>query len=167
MPLWLIRGNSSVVARDLAQRNRGWAVPDVAAALHPGYGPGTATTLAPVRFAQLRAFATLMFSNFTPRMILILIHDLVAAVVAVLAAFYIRFEAPGLAERWALLLLLLPGFVLYAAVVYSVFGLFKNKWRFTSLPDVMNIAKVATVLALTLLALDYVLLAPNFYGTFF
>src|SRR6266852_153158 len=113
------------------------------------------------------AFATLMFSNFTPRMTLILVHDLVAAVVAVVAAFYLRFEAQGLAERWNLLLLLLPGFVLYAAVVYAIFGLFKNKWRFTSLPDVMGIVKVATVLALTLLALDYVLLAPNFYGTFF
>src|SRR5713226_4514436 len=108
-----------------------------------------------------------MFSHFTPRMILILVHDLVAAVAAVVAAFYLRFEAPGLAERWNLLLLLLPGFVLYAAGVYSIFGLFKNKWRFTSLPDVMGIVKVATVLALTLLALDYVLLAPNFYGTFF
>jgi len=108
-----------------------------------------------------------MFRSFTPRMTLILIHDLVAAVVAVVAAFYLRFEAQGLAERWNLLLLLLPGFVLYAAVVYAIFGLFKNKWRFTSLPDVMGIVKVATVLALTLLALDYVLLAPNVYGRFF
>src|SRR5215467_4169105 len=108
-----------------------------------------------------------MFRNFTPRITLILMHDLVATVVAVLAAFYIRFEAPGLAERWNLLLMLLPGFVLYAAGVYSLFGLFKNKWRFTSLPDVINIVKVATVLALSFLALDYVLLAPNFYGTFF
>src|ERR1700731_4248286 len=108
-----------------------------------------------------------MFRNFTPRMTLILTHDLVAAVAAVLAAFYIRFEAPGLADRWHLLLLLLPGFVLYSAGVFSIFGLFKNKWRFTSLPDVMNIVKVATVLALTFLALDYVLLTPNFYGTFF
>src|SRR5215831_13532829 len=108
-----------------------------------------------------------MFRNFTPRITLILIHDLVATVAAVLAAFYIRFETPGLAERWNLLLLLLPGFVLYSAGVFSIFELFKNKWRFTSLPDVMNIVKVATVLALTFLALDYVLLAPNFYGTFF
>src|ERR1700730_12772523 len=108
-----------------------------------------------------------MFRNFTPRMTLILTHDLVAAVVAVLAAFYIPFEAPGLADRWHLLLLLLPGFVLYSAGVFSIFGLFKNKWRFTSLPDVMNIVKVSTVLALTLLVADYVLVAPNLYGTFF
>ncbi len=49
-----------------------------------------------------------MFPKFTSRMILILAHDLLAAVAAVLAAFYIRFEARGLAERWDLLLLLLP-----------------------------------------------------------
>jgi FlaA1/EpsC-like NDP-sugar epimerase len=107
------------------------------------------------------------FVNFTPRMALILAHDLLAAVAAVLAAFYIRFEAPGLAQRWHLLLLLLPGFVLYSAGVFSIFGLYKNKWRFTSLPDLMNIIKVSTVLAVTLLVLDYVLLAPNIYGTFF
>jgi O-antigen biosynthesis protein WbqV len=108
-----------------------------------------------------------MIWNLTPRMILILIHDLLAGVAAVLAAFYLRFEAPGLAERWSLLLLLLPCFVVYAAGVYGFFGLFKNKWRFTSLPDVMIIVKVATVLALTFLALDYVLLAPELYGWYF
>src|SRR4030088_1821559 len=110
---------------------------------------------------------TSMFSNFTPRMALILVHDLVAAVAAVLAAFYIRFEASGIAQRFDLLLLLLPGFAIYAAGVFSIFGLYKNKWRFTSLPDVMNIVKVSTVLAVTLLVADYVLLAPNLYGTFF
>jgi len=100
-------------------------------------------------------------------MVLILAHDLVAAVAAVLAAFYIRFEGAGLAPRWHLLLLLLPGFVIYAAGVFSLFGLNRNKWRFTSLPDLMNIIKVSTVLAVTLLVLDYVLLSPNIYGTFF
>jgi FlaA1/EpsC-like NDP-sugar epimerase len=108
-----------------------------------------------------------MFSNFTSRMALILAHDLAAAVAAVLAAFYIRFEVAGIAQRWDLLLVVLPGFVVYAAGVFSMFGLFKTKWRFTSLPDVMNIVKVSTVLALTLLVFDYVILAPNLYGTFF
>jgi FlaA1/EpsC-like NDP-sugar epimerase len=105
--------------------------------------------------------------KLTPRMTLILIHDLMAAVAAVLAAFYIRFEANGLSERWDPLFMLLPAFAVYAGGVYRLFGLHRNKWRFTSLPDMMNIAKVATVLALTLLALDYVLVAPNVYGGYF
>ena len=65
-----------------------------------------------------------MFRNFTPRITLILTHDLVATVAAVLAAFYIRFETTGLAERWNLLLLLLPGVVLYSVGVFSIFELF-------------------------------------------
>ena len=107
-----------------------------------------------------------MFANLTPRMWLILAHDLLIVVAAVLAAFYIRFELAGIAQPWDLLLKLLPGFVLYAAGVFSILGLFKTKWRFTSMPDVMNIVRVSTVLAITLLVLDYVLLTPNLYGTF-
>jgi FlaA1/EpsC-like NDP-sugar epimerase len=106
-------------------------------------------------------------SNFTPRMGLILAHDLIATAVAVLASFYIRFADAGLPERWPLLILVLPAFVAYAGVVYAIFGLFKSKWRFTSLPDLMNIVRAATVLALTLLVIDYVLLAPNFLGSFY
>jgi FlaA1/EpsC-like NDP-sugar epimerase len=63
-------------------------------------------------------------SSFTPRMWLILAHDLLATAAAVVAAFFIRFEENGL-------------------------------------------VRATTVLAVTLLALDYVLVAPNIYGTFF
>jgi FlaA1/EpsC-like NDP-sugar epimerase len=106
-------------------------------------------------------------STITPRMWLILAHDLLATAAAVVASFFIRFEAGGLVERWRLLAVLLPGFVLYAGFVYGFSGLYKSKWRFTSLPDLYNIMRAATVLAATLLALDYVMLAPNVYGTFF
>ncbi len=98
---------------------------------------------------------------------LILAHDLLATAAAVVASFFIRFEEAGLGERWALLAVWLPAFVLYSGFVYVFLGLYKSKWRFTSLPDLYNIVRAATVLAVTLLALDYVLLAPNFYGTFF
>src|SRR3982075_1390634 len=106
-------------------------------------------------------------STITPRMWLILAHDLLATAAAVLASFFIRFEVEGIAERWRLLVILLPGFVLYAGVVYGISGLYKAKWRFTSLPDLYNIVRATTVLAATLLALDYVMLAPNVLGTFF
>jgi FlaA1/EpsC-like NDP-sugar epimerase len=45
--------------------------------------------------------------------------------------------------------------------------LHRNKWRFTSIPDLYNLFRASTVLAISLLALDYVLVAPNIYGTFF
>jgi O-antigen biosynthesis protein WbqV len=106
-------------------------------------------------------------STFTPRMWLILAHDLLATAAAVIASFFIRFEETGLTDRWHFLAILLPAFVVYSGFVYVFSGLYKAKWRFTSLPDLFNIVRAATVLALTLLALDYVLVAPNVYGTFF
>ena len=106
-------------------------------------------------------------STFTPRMWLILAHDLLATAAAVVATFFIRFEAAGLTERGRFLAILLPAFVVYAGFVYVFSDLYKAKWRFTSLPDLYNIVRATTVLAVTLLALDYVLLAPNVYGTFF
>jgi FlaA1/EpsC-like NDP-sugar epimerase len=105
-------------------------------------------------------------STFTPRVWLILAHDLIATAAAIVGSFFIRFEEAGLIERWRLLATVVPVFVVYAAFIYGFFGLYKSKWRFTSLPDLYNIVRSAAVLAVTLLVLDYVLLAPNFYGTF-
>jgi len=106
-------------------------------------------------------------ATFTPRTSLILAHDLVATAAAIVVSFYVRFEGNGLAERIDALIAVLPGFVLYAGLVYSCFQLYKAKWRFASLPDLYNIFRAATVLALSLLVLDYVLVSPKLYGTFF
>jgi FlaA1/EpsC-like NDP-sugar epimerase len=108
----------------------------------------------------------IVLSTFTPRVWLILLHDLIVTAAAVVASFFIRFEEAGLIQRWRLLVIVVPLFVVYAAFVYGFFGLYKSKWRFTSLPDLYNIVRSSAVLAVTLLVLDYVLLAPNLYGTF-
>ncbi len=55
--------------------------------------------------------------------------------------------AAGLAERQHGLFLFLPGFVAYAGVVYLLFHLYEAKWRFASLPDLVNIVPASTVLA--------------------
>ena len=102
-----------------------------------------------------------------PRRLLIVIHDLFATAAAILAAFYFRFEAAGLGERLDWLMVILPGYLAYAGVVYWVFNLYVAKWRFASLPDLWNIFRAATVLAFSLLVLDYVLVSADFYGTFF
>ncbi len=102
-----------------------------------------------------------------PRRVLIVVHDLVMTALAILAAFYFRFEDIGLTERFHWLLIILPGYLVYAGAVYWFFNLYQAKWRFASLPDLWNIFRAVTVLALSLLVLDYVLVAPNFYGTFF
>jgi len=105
--------------------------------------------------------------NMSPRKAFVVAHDLVATAAAVIASFYIRFEAVGLGERLHALFLFLPGFIVYAGVVYSLFHLYQSKWRFASLPDLANIFRAASVLAVSLLVLDYVLVAPNVFGQFF
>jgi O-antigen biosynthesis protein WbqV len=104
--------------------------------------------------------------KLTPRQVLIVLHDLVATAAAIVLTFLVRFEGQPLGERLPGLKFL-PFFLLYAAAVYFVFGLQRNKWRFTSVPDLYDIFRAATVLAVSLLALDYVLVAPNVYGGFF
>jgi FlaA1/EpsC-like NDP-sugar epimerase len=102
-----------------------------------------------------------------PRRTFIITHDLLMTVAAIVASFYIRFEAAGLAERCEALILFLPGFVAYSGIIYYLFHLYEAKWRFASLPDLMNILRASTVLAISLLVLDYVLVAPNVLGQFF
>src|SRR5215472_10420351 len=106
-------------------------------------------------------------ARLSTRQILIVVHDLVATAAAVIASFYIRFETSGLLDRLNVLLALLPGFLIYAAIVYWRFHLYRGKWRFASLPDLSNIFRASTVLAVSLLVLDYILLAPNMLGGFF
>ncbi|WP_424627411.1 SDR family NAD(P)-dependent oxidoreductase [Bradyrhizobium sp. SYSU BS000235] len=107
------------------------------------------------------------FTNLTWRNALIAAHDALATIFAVLASFYLRFEGGGLLERLPLLWRILPYFILLSIVVCYVFKLTVTKWRFISLPDLFNIVKASTVLALALLVLDYIFIAPNVYGTYF
>ncbi|MDU6136891.1 nucleoside-diphosphate sugar epimerase/dehydratase, partial [Bradyrhizobium sp.] len=107
-------------------------------------------------------------SQLTSRNLLIAVHDLLVSVVALFAAFYIRFEgASSFWERVPLLLQLLPYFIAFSFVVFYFSNLLTTKWRFISLPDALNIVRVATVLTLALLVLDYIIVAPNVRGTFF
>jgi FlaA1/EpsC-like NDP-sugar epimerase len=110
---------------------------------------------------------TIRVPTLNTRQVLIVAHDLVATAAAVIASFYVRFETPGLLERLHPLLAVLPGFVVYAGFIYWLFHLYRGKWRFASLPDLANIFRAVTVLAISLLVLDYVLVAPNMLGVFF
>jgi FlaA1/EpsC-like NDP-sugar epimerase len=105
-----------------------------------------------------------------PRRVLIVVHDLVVTALAMLATLYIRFDNGqngGLEVRYSWLIFILPCYIAYAGVIYWYFHLYFAKWRFASLPDLHNIFRAVTVLAISLLVLDYVLLYPALFGTFF
>ncbi len=106
----------------------------------------------------------------SPRRLLIVVHDLVVTALAMLATLYVRFadgQNGGLEERYPWLAIILPCYVAYAGLIYWYFHLYMAKWRFASLPDLRNIFRAVTVLAVSLLVLDYVLLYPTLFGTFF
>ncbi|MCK1312467.1 SDR family NAD(P)-dependent oxidoreductase [Bradyrhizobium sp. 23] len=107
-------------------------------------------------------------SHLTLRNFMIALHDLLATAAALFAAFYLRFEGgDGFFDRLPLLIQILPYFLAFSVVVFFVFNLTTTKWRFISLPDALNIIRVATVLTVALLALDYIFVAPNVRGAFF
>ncbi|MGK7058562.1 SDR family NAD(P)-dependent oxidoreductase [Bradyrhizobium sp. 1050_B9_N1_2] len=107
-------------------------------------------------------------SHLTLRNFLIALHDLLATTAALFAAFYVRFEGgDGFFDRLPLLFRILPYFLAFSVVVFFLFNLTTTKWRFISLPDALNIIRVATVLTVALLALDYIFVAPNVRGAFF
>jgi O-antigen biosynthesis protein WbqV len=99
-------------------------------------------------------------------MALILGHDVVVAGLALVCSLFLILAPEGFAARAGLLMTLVPTFCLYAAVVFIATGLYRPKWRFTSLPDLMGIVRASLILTVTLLAADYVLVAPNLYGEY-
>ena len=103
-------------------------------------------------------------SNLTLRNLLIAAHDALATALALFMSFYLRFEGDAFFDRLPLLLRILPYFVAFSVVVCYVFNLTTTKWRFISLPDALNILRVATVLTLALLVMDYIFVTPNVHG---
>ena len=108
------------------------------------------------------------FSHLTVRNLLIALHAVLATGAAFFAACYLRFDDGELFYgRLPLMLRILPYFLAFSVIFCYVCKLTTTKWRFISLPDALNILRVATVLSLTLLVLDYVLVAPNVRGAYF
>ena len=105
------------------------------------------------------------FSN--PRRLLIVTHDLVMTAAAMLAAFYFRFEDIGLTQRFHWLLIVLPRLSGLCRDGLLDFQALCRQVALCVLAGPVNIFRAVTVLALSLLVLDYVLVAPYFYGTFF
>src|SRR3954471_5139983 len=104
-------------------------------------------------------------SHLTIRNFLIAAHDVLVTALALLTAFYLRFEGgKDFFVRLPLLFQILPYFLAFSVVVYYVFNLTTTKWRFISLPDALNIVRVATVLTLALVLLDYVFVVPMIQG---
>ncbi|MGL4242968.1 MAG: SDR family NAD(P)-dependent oxidoreductase [Beijerinckiaceae bacterium] len=97
---------------------------------------------------------------------LIILHDLAMTAAALGLSLALRFDDRFLADRLAFWPYAIP-FVAFAGLVYFALKLYRSKWRFASLPDLIAIAKASAVLALAMLVIDYLVLAQNLYGGYF
>ena len=99
--------------------------------------------------------------------LIVLFHDLIMTVLAVYGAFFLRFSESQFLLRVSYLTLALPFILVSAAAIYSYAGLYRGRWRFASIPDLVQIVHAVLGMAVLMLAVDYVLVSQNFYGTFF
>lgn len=99
--------------------------------------------------------------------IAIIAHDLTMTALAVVLSIVLRFDSTIHKERLLQMGWLLLAFVILAGIVYGFFDLYRSKWRFASLPDIINIVKSVAVLGTAATVLDYVLVGQDFYGGYF
>lgn len=91
-------------------------------------------------------------------------HDLVTTPLAMILALYLRY--PGnLPLQLDALAWTVPLFTVFAGFAYRFFRLYESKWRFASLPDLFNIFRVSSLLAVTLLVVDFALIARGAIAT--
>jgi FlaA1/EpsC-like NDP-sugar epimerase len=95
------------------------------------------------------------------RRLLVFAHDALAAVVAWMAAFWLRFNLDIPGEYEDLMLARLPLVLLAYAGVFWALGLYRGLWRYASLPDLQRIAVAVGVGSLVLPALLTLLLLDN------
>ena len=82
------------------------------------------------------------------RRVIVFLHDVAAAGIAWVAAFYLRFNF-DLPDDWRELMLdLLPWVLAIYAVIFLAMRLYRGLWRYASLPDLQRIAVAVGVAAL-------------------
>jgi FlaA1/EpsC-like NDP-sugar epimerase len=86
--------------------------------------------------------------RISPLTLIIILHDILAAVAAWFGAYWLRFNlsvpADFLGSAWAMLLWVVP----LQALVFWRFGLYRGIWRFASLPDLKRIVRAVGIAAL-------------------
>ena len=99
--------------------------------------------------------------------LIVLFHDLFMTILAVYGAFFLRFSESQFLQRLHYINLAMPLILLAAAGIYTYAGLYRGRWRFASIPDIVQIIHAVLGMSVLLLAVDYVLVSQNFYGSFF
>ena len=92
----------------------------------------------------------------------ILLVDALLLVAAAYAAYLVRFDFDIPERHWLLLKRLLPLALAIKLVTFYFLGLYKGMWRYTSIADLFNIIKAASLSSL--LVIGIILLGTRFVG---
>ncbi len=95
----------------------------------------------------------------------VMAHDVVMTPLALILTLYLRYPANA-PIQYETMAWVIPLFTVYAGLVYRFFRLYESKWRFASLPDLFNIFRAASLLAISLLVVDLGLLARGMVPDF-
>ena len=87
------------------------------------------------------------------RRLIAFLHDALAAALAWILAFLLRFNFAIPAEFGAVMWQTLPWILLVQSCIFWQFGLYRGVWRFASIPDLKRILAAVGVAALTVAAL--------------
>jgi len=82
------------------------------------------------------------------RRLIVLAHDVVAAGLAWVAAFWLRFNFDVPRDYQDLMLETLPWVLGVYGIIFSFLGLYRGLWRYASLPDLQRIAAAVAIAAL-------------------
>ena len=91
--------------------------------------------------------------QFVLRTLLAFAHDVVAAALAWMTAFWLRFNLDIPGEYVPVMLARLPWVIAISAAVFWGFGLYRGLWRYASLPDLQRILVAVGVVALAVPAI--------------
>src|SRR4051812_24924269 len=85
------------------------------------------------------------------------IHDVVMTGIAFVLAFYLRVGNELFGFHYEGLIQGLPVVMLTGAVTYRLFGLYRGIWRYASAPDLLQVAKAASIVSLVSVVLLFLL----------
>jgi FlaA1/EpsC-like NDP-sugar epimerase len=94
------------------------------------------------------------------RRLIVFVHDVLAAGLAWIAAFFLRFNFDMPPEYHELMLDALPWVLGIHGAVFLALGLYRGLWRYASLPDLQRIAAAVSIAALAVPA-AFALLQPG------
>ena len=102
------------------------------------------------------------YKNLNKNLYVIIVSDIVLLIVALIAAYMIRFDFIIPKRYLPMLAVLLPQVLIIKIAIFYYFGLYRGMWRYTSIADLFNIIKASSLSFLIIIST--ILLSTRFIG---